>query len=212
MSCGIILWLQGECTGPEDLRAGTDVPTAHSGQTGKSTVVQMGGSSIVRRSRNLRLQTINPVLIALLLAWSAEGAHASPSPSPSGSQDGESSVSPYLILGAMAAGFAATYALLLSGNDRSYSRIAPASAGASVGVPPQQPGAPGGSEGTGGAETPGGNGTPEDSPTAGSEGPGTSAPTTQPARTSEAPEPGTLLLLGAGAAAIFAARSRRSRR
>jgi len=167
----------------------------------------------VRRSRRLRLQTrINPVLVALLLAWSADGALADPGSSSADNDEG-TSLTPYLVVGAVAAGFAATYALLLGGNDRSYSRSATAATdGTSAGTPPQQPGAPGGTDTPGGTETPGGTSTPEDSPTTGAEVPGVSAPATSPTPTSEAPEPGTLLLLGAGAAALFATRSRRGPR
>ena len=161
----------------------------------------------MRRSRRSWLQTrINPVLIALLLAWSADGVLADPGPAPSGSEDGDGGSTPYLVLGAMAVGFAATYALLLGGSDHSSTRrSAAAPDNAPVGVPPQQPGTPGGTE------TPGGTGTPgEDDPLgAGSEGTFIPAPTTSTAPTTEAPEPGTWMLLGSGVAALLAARSRR---
>jgi len=118
----------------------------------------------------------------------------------------------YLLVGAVAAGFAATFALLLGGNDRSHSRSATAATEGTSVAPPQQPSAPGGTETPGETETPGGTSTPEDSPTTGAEVPGTSIPTAYPAETSEVPEPGTLLLLGAGAAALFATRPRRGPR
>jgi len=146
-------------------------------------------------------------LVGLLLAWSAEGALADPSPPASGDQDSESGLSSYLVLGAVAAGFAATYALLLSGSGRSHAHGAPAAADADpVGVPPQPPGAPGE------AEPGGGTGSAEDPPTAADEGPAISSPSLYPAPTSEAPEPGTLYLVGTGAAALLALRLRRRSR
>ena len=162
----------------------------------------MGGYFILRRSRGSWLQTrINPVLIALLFAWSADGALADPGSAPSGSEGADTGSTPYLVLGALTVGFAATYALLLGGSDRSHTRrSAAAPANAPVGVPPQQPNTPSGTE------TPGGTGTSgEDDPL----GTGSPAPTTSTAPTTEAPEPGTLMLLGGGVAALLAARLRR---
>ena len=228
-------------------------------------LLNLGGPSTVYRSRQLQLQTrINPVLVALLLLWSADGALAKPKPdlapkpqeagatgkdaaatSPadtlnapaagdpsslfdfSGSKAGGGAafggsegpnLTPFLVVGAMAAGFAATQALLLGGSDRSYTRrVSTTPGGGPSGVPPQQPGAPGGSDNP--AENPlpdpAGSGDPSDPGAPGGSGdPGSEAPPTIPAHptsqppTHEAPEPGFWLLLGSGAAAIFASRRR----